>query len=35
MATAIQTSTIDEVLREPPKGGPLGWLHASGTFCRR
>ncbi|HET6615088.1 MAG TPA: ABC transporter permease [Dehalococcoidia bacterium] len=35
MATAIQTRTIDEVLREPPKGGPIGWLHATGTFCRR
>ena len=35
MATAIQTRALDEVLREPPRGGPVGWLRATWSFCKR
>ncbi|MEX0749648.1 MAG: ABC transporter permease [Dehalococcoidia bacterium] len=35
MATAIQTRTIDEVLREPAPGGPTGWIRNAWNFCRR
>jgi len=35
MATAIQARTIDEALREPPPGGPAGWLRHAWNFCRR
>jgi peptide/nickel transport system permease protein len=35
MATAVTARTIDEVLREPPKSGPAGWLRATWTFCKR
>jgi len=35
MATAIQTRTIDEALREPPRSGPVGWALNAWNFCRR
>jgi peptide/nickel transport system permease protein len=35
MATAIQTRALDEVLREPPRGGPVGWLRGTWSFCKR